>query len=298
MTGIEDWEDEVPLPHSGHGRQPFDYPRSLLSGNVPLERPDIPTCYFSAMMALSRLIRRINDFIYGYESACEDAEPLLSFIGESANAKENVRHIEAYQGPPHRIMEEMTRQLDQWRDALPGMLQWKDSNHQDFANVSLRDQHPYLRLFGHVLHTEFQEAPHGLDLVLAHLRVRFYHARYLLYRPLIYKALHKPQLMTDIDRDQCKISIESACLWPLSLKPPKDKRKVLPHLFAWTQNFVSLTLVIRACCDSGVFEELGDDTGKMRVNAERSSAVMTEWLEDTRREDDIADWALKTFGPF
>lgn len=297
LTGIDNWEDEVPLPHLGHCFQAFDS-LSLPSANVTLGRQDFLTCYFSAMIALSRLIGRINDLIYGYESACEDAEPLLSFAEESANAKENARHIEEYEGPPHHIMEEfMTRQLDQWRDTLPGVLQWKDSTQQDFANVGLREQHPYLRFFGHVLHTECQEAPHELDLVQAHLRVRFYNARYLLNRPFIYKALHKPQLMTDNDKEQCKISVESACLWPLSLKPPKDKRHILPHLFAWTQSFASLTLVIRACCDLGTFEELGGETGKMRANAEHSSAVMIEWLEDVRREDYIADWALTNLGP-
>lgn len=47
-------------------------------------------------------------------------------------------------------------------------------------------------------------------------------------------------------------------------------------------------------CDLGVFEELGDETGEMRIRAKRSLPVMIEWLEDVNA---IAEWALKRFGP-
>ncbi|KAM0722008.1 hypothetical protein Q7P37_002934 [Cladosporium fusiforme] len=299
LTGIENWEDEVPLPHPDRRPQRAqpDYPRSLLSENITLARQEDLTCYFSAIITLSRLIRRINDIVYSYESACEDAEPLRSVaIGPEA-AQEMEHHIEEYRGPPCHLVEEMARQLDCWRDALPPVLQWNDSTQLEYANVRVQEQQPYSRFFVQALDAESRGAPCELDLILAHLRLRFYHARFLLHRPFIYKALHKPQLMTQSDKYQCKIATEAACLWPLSLNPPKDKRHLVPHPFAWTQTFLSSTLAIRACCHLGVFEFIGDDTGEMRTFALRSLNVMVNWLRDVRREDVIADWALKMLEP-
>lgn len=299
LTGIENWEDEVPLPHIGHWSQrtQLDNSRSLLTQNLTLARQEDLKCYFSALITLSRLIRRINDILYSYEPACEDAERLWSGVGEPEAAQEQDHHIEEYRGPPFHLVEEMARQLDCWRNALPPVLQWNDSTQLQYANVRVQEQHPHSRFFDQALGAESREAPCEPDLILAHLRLRFYHARFLLYRPFIYKALHKPHFMTQSDKDQCKIATEAACLWPLSLNPPKDKRHLVPHPFAWTQNFLSSTLAMRACYHLGVFEAIGDDTGEMRSFALRSLDVMVEWLRDVRHEDVLADWALKVLGP-
>jgi hypothetical protein len=78
--------------------------------------------------------------------------------------------------------------------------------------------------------------------------------------------------------------------------PPKDRKHLLPHLFSWTQSFLSLTLVLRACCLSKSLDDIGDDGGELRERVERSVDLMIAWLEEIRHNDGVADWGLRVFG--
>lgn len=56
-----------------------------------------------------------------------------------------------------------------------------------------------LPLFYSDLDSEPVHYPYVYDIQVALLRTRFYYAKYMVYRPFVYKALHFPEHMTQED---------------------------------------------------------------------------------------------------
>ena len=98
------------------------------------------------------------------------------------------------------------------------------------------------------------------------------------------------------DRVKCAFAIDAACLWPLSLAPPKNKKHLVPHLFSWTQNFVAMILILRMCCRFEYLRDICEEFCIARDSIERTIHSMEEWLEDVRRVDGVADWGVKYLG--
>lgn len=48
------------------------------------------------------------------------------------------------------------------------------------------------------------------------LRTRFYYARYILYRPFIFKALHFPQLVNEQDEEYCASAVGKSHAYPMA----------------------------------------------------------------------------------
>jgi hypothetical protein len=48
---------------------------------------------------------------------------------------------------------------------------------------------------------------------------------------LIYNALHLPVSIIADERTQCTLSIDAACLWPLFLALPTNKKHLVSHSF-------------------------------------------------------------------
>jgi hypothetical protein len=101
--------------------------------------------------------------------------------------------------------------------------------------------------------------------------------------------------MTDNDRKECVLAVRIACFWPSCLLPLADRNHLLPHLFSWTQTFLSMTLLLRACRLFESFEGFGDESGELQEHVERSVDLMIAWLEGIRHEDRVADWGLRVF---
>lgn len=133
-----------------------------------------------------------------------------------------------------------------------------------------------------------------MDLAIAQLRARFYHARFLIYRPFVYKALHTPAAN---DRTKCTLAIKTACLWPLCLIPPKRMKHLVPHLFSWPQNFMAMLCILRLCLKDLHLNNICRDGGIGNVDIETSSSLMIGWLEDLRQVDGIADWSMRVLRP-
>jgi len=136
----------------------------------------------------------------------------------------------------------------------------------------------------------------NFDIITGQLRTRFYYAKFMIYRPFIYKALHFPEAMTNDDASYCALAMQSACLWPLLMAPPKNKKRLVPHLFTWTQNFVGILLLFRM---STVNECLGRicDERVSRQDMEQTASLMLEWLTDIRQVDGIAEWSWRILEP-
>ncbi|KYG40385.1 hypothetical protein M433DRAFT_148429 [Acidomyces richmondensis BFW] len=261
QSGVQRMEDEVPLPS-------FESDSSLDHSHYQY--------HFLAMIALRRLISRIHAVIH----ECDDGA------------------VDEYGGPPVAVIREMARQLDGWRALLPRPLQWSDSDKFDFPATDPLVRRPNEPLFSIDQGSIPIGHKHNLDIVCAQLRTRFYYARFMMYRPFVYKALHFPELMTADDAACCALAIKSACLWPLAMAPPKNKKRLVPHLFAWTQNFMAILLVLRMCavnkCLKAVVEEQGVVGWK---EIEQSVACMLEWVKDMRQVDGIAEWSWQILEP-
>ena len=103
--------------------------------------------------------------------------------------------------------------------------------------------------------------------------------------------------MTADDRIKCDFAIDAACLWPLSLVPPRNKKHLVPHLFSWTQNLLAMTFVLRMCQKSDYLSDICKEGGIREADIESAISSMLQWLEDVRQVDGIADWSIRVLGP-
>jgi len=86
--------------------------------------------------------------------------------------------------------------LLQWRRGLPEELQWAE--HDPCA-----DAVPYsFPLSVTNLDGKPFQYPTTHDMQIASLRSRYYYAKYIVYRPSVYKALHFPQEMNEADAQE------------------------------------------------------------------------------------------------
>ncbi|OJD32009.1 c6 finger domain protein [Diplodia corticola] len=262
-TGVCDHEDEVPLPGE--------------IGGYRTEEEQQTVMYFLAMIALRQLVTRVHKTIF-----------------EASRATSEIP--EGYDGPPTHVIRELSRQLESWRSTLPPPLQWADQPPESRFQYFPPGSPKIGRCFTPNGNQTPLESPDTLDLVVAHLRSRYYYARFILYRPFVYKVLHWPGLTTNEDRQFAGLCIQSTLLWPIALAPPKRRKRLVPFLFVWTQNFISILLVLRATTVSNI---LADVCRKMVDNTELMLTVqcLLEWLADVRTIDGVALWSWKILDP-
>jgi hypothetical protein len=202
-----------------------------------------------------------------------------------------------YGGPPVHVIKELARQLESWRSLLPRSLQWSDSDKTEYPHtLHLPSKQGNESLFSVDQGTTPTKHQDNLDIMTAQLRTHFYYARFMIYRPFLFKALHFPEMMAEEDRTCCALALQSACLWPLSLAPPKNKKRLVPHLFTWTQNFVGILLILRMTTENECLKKICSDRVGQK-DMEQTTALMLEWIRDIKQVDGIAEWAWKMLGP-
>jgi hypothetical protein len=231
-----------------------------------------------------------------------------------------------------RLLGEMAQQLTLWHEALPEPLKWPDGeddpwvgppsidalfnsipassgeseySYDDHRHGSGRERPPdnykhptqdersgsHFNLGAHPTGDGF-----NLDIVTAALRTRFYYARFMIYLPFVYKTLHAPQDLSIEDTDNCLVAIHSACDWPLFMEPPRNKKRLVPNLFTWTQNFISMLLILHMAMKNPDLHAVC----KGRIPAERITRAVTlmlDWIYDMRQIDTIAQWGWQILEP-
>jgi hypothetical protein len=211
------------------------------------------------------------------------ADNLTAFLAHAESSDD-------YGGPPISVIAELGRQLDSWRALLPAAIQWRDNDRLRMADETIL-QYPTFRVSTTPL-------PHEINsnTLAAELRTRFYYARHMLYRPFVYKALHFPHLLSAEDVEYCVLAIQAACLWPVFFPPPKDRKRLVPHLFAWTNSSIGLLLILRM---TKVSETLrGACEGRVSEReVEETVEVILDWLDGIRQFDAIAEWTWNVFEP-
>ncbi|KAM0719004.1 hypothetical protein Q7P37_004909 [Cladosporium fusiforme] len=269
-TGIEKLAELVPLPHF-----PGILDKERASGNPgtegigELKRPTESdyAYHLSAVIDLGRSIRRANDIIHDFEPVIHSLTPGVEESPAFAHAFPGQRLSDPTdQGQlPHGLVHELAHELECWRLTLPSRLQWSDDRKFDFTEIDPTSDLSRTNFFN----------------LATHLRTCYYQARFLVYRPFIYKALHQPALMTPSDRYHCAFAVEAACHWPMSLAPPKNKLHLLPHLFSWTQNFLAILLILKFCMNQGPLSNICQENGLSENYIWDTFVSMKTWLEDS-----------------
>jgi hypothetical protein len=122
-----------------------------------------------------------------------------------------------YAGPKVGTLKQLATQLSEWRGMLPRDLQWTDDDPTSFPGLqqddsgdfdqaldpdSLSDQaQSRMPLFSIDQNKEPFQYPYFYDIQVALLRTRYYQAKYMIYLPFVYKALHFPEQMTQEDAE-------------------------------------------------------------------------------------------------
>jgi hypothetical protein len=269
QTDIRTLQDEIQLPS-------FRYTQG--SSEQKLAEVPFVQYHFLALIALRRLVVGVHEAVH----QCMHLRLLRSSGWLLTNLTAPLTHAETsddYRGPSVPVIAELGRQLDSWRALLPDAIQWRDSDRLRMGDETV------------VLTHEINS-----NTLAAELHTRFHYARHILYRPFVYKALHFPELLTADDVDYCVLAVQAACLWPVFFPPPKDRKRLVPHLFAWTNGSIGVLLImrmirvnetLRGVCEGRVSEREVDET----------VAVILDWLEGIRRFDAIAEWAWTVFEP-
>jgi len=179
--------------------------------------------------------------------------------------------------------------------ALPQPLQWLSSNEPG----SVSDDMQLRRLdelgIPIALSSASSMKQQAYGLATAQLRTRFHYARFMLYRPFVYKALHNPEKMTAADADFCVWAIRSACRWSLAMNSIKNQKRLFPHLFAWTQTSVGTLLILRMTLKNDCLRYICDEQID-RQEISLATSILLAWLRDVKQLDGIAEWALHNDG--
>ena len=277
-TGLLSLEDEIPLPQfpevqNQSVRDP--YLREIVAdrdveGTEAREERVHFEYYFLAMIVLRRLTRRASE----------------------------IEAVDDYGGPPIPVIREMVRQLDTWRASLPPSLRWNDEDRSGFSDADLMRQQAQVTHPGRNPGKSPAGSTPQMELATAQLRTRFYHAQFIVYRPFFWKVLHHPEAVTQDDRECCAMAIKSATYWPVALPPPKDKKRLLPHIFAWTQNFMGILFLFKLCFVNPYLQGIIDQSEVVgREDVERTAELLLEWMHDVKQVDAVAEWAWGILAP-
>lgn len=199
-------------------------------------------------------------------------------------------------GPPIERIRELTCQLDSWRSQLPQHIQWLDDEILDFPSTDPMSRRLIEPLFSPDKGCVPIVHKHNFDIVTALLRTYFYAARFTILCPFIYNALHFPEVMTPEDTNCCALAIKSCCLWPLTMAPPKNKKRLIPQIFTWTQKFADILLILHITRKDKTLRHISES----QVNLEDmkcTAALMLEWIRDLKQMDRIAAWSWQILEP-
>jgi hypothetical protein len=218
---------------------------------------------------------------------------------------------DGFGGPTPSSLKQLASKLTQWRGMLPRDLQWADDDPASFPtpqpmslgrysqpldpNLSPHQGHPGLPLFTTDLDSEPVHYPYAYDIQVAILRTRFYYAKYTVYRPFVYKALHFPEQMTQEDAEGVAECLRSCLKWPITLSPTSRRKRLVPCLFCWSQTFLDILLIFHMTRHNTMLRDIRAQLCGPRFEAEADQTVqlMLDWIRDLKSSDPIAMWCWK-----
>ena len=135
--------------------------------------------------------------------------------------------------------------------------------------------------------------PFALDVQVALLRTRYYHAKFILHRPFLYKAVHHPDAMTADDAAGAAVCLRACLRWPVTMSPTSLRKRLVPCLFFWTQNVLAILLALHLSQVSPILNRIratlcGD---RFEIEASETVGLCVDWVRDLGAVDGAAGWA-------
>jgi hypothetical protein len=186
----------------------------------------------------------------------------------------------------------MARQLGLWRELLPEALKWSDAELLSPPESAFLGRHRATSM----TQVDTQTSPSDLDILNSELRTRFYYAQFILYRPFIFKAIHFTQQMNSHDAELCALALQAACRWPTTLRPVDSRKRLIPHLFSWTQNFIGALLILWMSQRNACLRQICADWLDADL-VHRTIGSMLHWIEDIKQIDGVAEWSWRILNP-
>ncbi|KAJ5032444.1 uncharacterized protein L3040_009049 [Drepanopeziza brunnea f. sp. 'multigermtubi'] len=220
-----------------------------------------------------------------------------------------------YDGPSAATLKQLSGQLTQWRGMLPPNLQWAEDDPAAFPspqtgtdlrfsqsvdpNLSAVRGFQKSQLFSADLSSEPTQYRFVYDVQVAILRTRYYYAKYMVFRPFVYKALHFPEHMTQEDAEGVAECLRSCLKWPIAMSPTSRHKRLIPYLFCWSQTFLSILLIFYLTQHNPMLRDIRTQLCGPRFEAEFdiSVAIMQDWIRDLKAVDPLALWCYKILQP-
>lgn len=193
----------------------FDFPASglgKLASNTPLplipENSDDPSrakyqFFFLALISMRKLLNRILFYLYNRGmSRYQFFPPLCVLIRPPDHSKDDQNHNSPavdrstnFSSASESVIQELDRQLEEWRMFLPQGLQFP--SYSGTEDLGLPEPHE----------------PRTTDQrLLGHLMARYYSAKSIIHRPFVYRTLHCDQftLLSETDKFGTSTAVGSA----------------------------------------------------------------------------------------
>ncbi len=192
---------------------------------------------------------------------------------------------------------------------LPVHLQWEESQSVGFSNPTqiLYDdtlfpstgiQVPTTTSASHFAFSADLDSipisyPYAQDVQVALLRTRYYHCKYLIYRPFIYKALHYPEQMTQADAEGVAECLKASLKWPVAMSPTCTHKRLVPCLFFWTQNLMGILVLLHLSQQVPILLRIKTTLcgEEFELDASETVGLYMDWIRDLKSVDYAADWA-------
>ena len=205
MTSTSGVLHDLDLPLSSLMDNESDLPLPNFTGQTVADEDEDHYMHFLAQVSLSRLMNRIRSFhaTINIDQLTMNFEPAR--LGENSPLSENT---DTDHRPLRILIYEMDRQLEEWRVHLPAPLKWNNDHTAEMPNADT-DPSPLDPLFipSGALNMPLKQF-HNLETLIAVLRSRYLHARYLIWLPVLYKVLHFPDQMIEGDVESCTIFLK------------------------------------------------------------------------------------------
>ncbi|KAK0751659.1 hypothetical protein B0T18DRAFT_457602 [Schizothecium vesticola] len=208
-------------------------------------------------------------------------------------------------------------QLEQWRGMLPPQLRWHEESSGAFPNTSMYSPSLYSTIptstpmttslpppntaipgsASPLMFTTDLDAvpvryPYSLDIQVALLRSRYYHTKYLVHRPYLYKALHHPDAMTHDDALGAAECLKATLKWPVAMSPTCTRKRLIPCVFFFTQNLFGILLLLHLSTTVPILRRIQSTLcgERFEMDASETVGLYLDWMRDIKEVDCTAQW--------
>jgi hypothetical protein len=157
------------------------------------------------VIALRRLLNRIHSHLYGSDSTIHPAGPAAPLEGSPSLGESDAflnglptRHLGHALYPPHSLISELDRQLEEWRSCLPPPIQFPQY-------APFRMEEPLATVSG-------SSNISIIERLKSNLMARYFAAKSILNRPFLYQLLHDGESLQlpELEMTGAQIAIDSA----------------------------------------------------------------------------------------